>query len=299
VATGTDSCKLIAVHSMDDVLIMAGEPMRLPQLAVIRFGGADAIGFLQGQFSNDVERLADGRTQLAAYATPQGRAIALLRLRRLGSEIYALLPAALADPVIVRLQRFVLRARVEISRPQDWGVAWTADGIDGTPARAAGDDPALSFELPDGRRVVAGPGLAAGEAPDVAERWTASDIAAGFPEIGPATSEHFVPQMLNLDLLDAISFDKGCYTGQEIVARTQNLGRIKRRTFRYSAATDTPFAPLTGLHRDGAKVGEVLASARIGDGVELLAVVALDARDLPLRAPSGHSVLPLPLPYSV
>jgi tRNA-modifying protein YgfZ len=280
---------------------MNPELVRLPQLAVVRFGGPDATGFLQGQLSNDVEQLADGRTQVAAYATPQGRAIALLRLRSLGSEIYALLPAELADPVITRLRRFVLRAKVEISRHHDWAVAWAADGIRVKTARASGDDPAapLSFEYPDGRRVVAGPGVILRDEPGIEERWTAADIAAGVPDITHATTEHFVPQMLNLDLLAAISFDKGCYTGQEIVARTQNLGRIKRRTFRYSAAADAALAPLTGLHRDGSKVGEVLLSAPVGNGIELLAVVALDARDLPLRTATGHSVVPLPLPYTV
>ena len=280
---------------------MNPELVRLPRLAVVRLGGPDAIGFLQGQLSNDVEQLADGRTQLAAYATPQGRAIALLRLRSLGSEIYALLPAELADPVLTRLRRFVLRAKVEISRPHDWAVAWTSDGIPAEPKRTPGDDRAvpLSFDFPDGRQVIVGPGLIVRDEPGIVERWTAADIAAGVPDITHATTEHFVPQMLNLDLLAAISFDKGCYTGQEIVARTQNLGRIKRRTFRYSAAADTPLAPLTALHRDGSKVGEVLLSARVGNGIELLAVVALDARDLPLRTATGHSVVPLPLPYKV
>ena len=105
--------------------------------------------------------------------------------------------------------------------------------------------------------------------------------------------------MLNLDLLDAISFTKGCYTGQEIVARTQNLGRIKRRTFRYAIRSDEAPAPLTALHLDATKVGEVLMCARVAGGVELLAVVALDARDRPLRTASGHTALPLRLPYTV
>jgi hypothetical protein len=105
--------------------------------------------------------------------------------------------------------------------------------------------------------------------------------------------------MLNLDLLDAVSFTKGCYTGQEIIARTQHLGRIKRRTLRYAIRADEAPAPLTALNLEATKVGEVLTGARVEGGTEILAVVSLDARDRPLRTASGHTAVPLPLPYTV
>jgi folate-binding Fe-S cluster repair protein YgfZ len=107
--------------------------------------------------------------------------------------------------------------------------------------------------------------------------------------------------MLNLDLLGAISFTKGCYTGQEIVARTQHLGRIKRRLQRYRIAAPLVPEPLQALNRDGVKVGEVLygAADANGSGAEFLAIVALEVRDLPLRTESGHTASPLPLPYRV
>jgi tRNA-modifying protein YgfZ len=103
--------------------------------------------------------------------------------------------------------------------------------------------------------------------------------------------------MLNLDRLDAISFTKGCYTGQEIVARTQHLGRIKRRTLRYRLAGGEPPAPLSGLVLEDRKVGEVLMSAHVGPTVEILAVTSLDARDRTLRTEDGREATPLPLPY--
>src|SRR5512145_587552 len=103
---------------------MACEAQCLTSLAVIRIAGPDAISFLQGQVSNDVTLLADGRTQLAAYSTPQGRVIALLRLRQQGGDTYALLPAELAESVVGRLRRFVLRAKVELTLGGDWQVAW-------------------------------------------------------------------------------------------------------------------------------------------------------------------------------
>ena len=91
--------------------------------------------------------------------------------------------------------------------------------------------------------------------------WLAADIAAGLPLVSAATSEQFIPQMLNLDLLDAVSFTKGCYTGQEIVARTHHLGRVKRRTMRFRLAAGPAPAPLQILLVDGAQAAEVLLTA--------------------------------------
>jgi folate-binding protein YgfZ len=289
---------------------------KLPFLAPILFRGPDAVGFLQGQLTNDVQLLADGRTQLAACITPQGRVIALLRLHQTGQDtapdIVALLPAELAQPVMDRLRKFVLRARVEILSPADWRcVLAPADAALAEPpaTRMAGPS-SLVFDFGGGRRVLAGPTSALSASTDVTdtgaargdrieERWAAAGIAAGLPEVSTATTGSFVPQMLNLDLLAGISFSKGCYTGQEIVARTQNLGRIKRRCFRYRVAADAALPALQGLHKDGTKVGEILMSTPVDDGVELLAVVSLDARDLPLRTESGHTAMPLAVPYTV
>jgi hypothetical protein len=105
--------------------------------------------------------------------------------------------------------------------------------------------------------------------------------------------------MLNLDLLGAISFTKGCYTGQEIVARTQHLGRIKRRLFRFGVAAGAAPLPLAGLHRDGQKVGEVLLSSHRGPAIELLAVTGIEAGGVPLTLEDGRQARPLPLPYAV
>jgi folate-binding protein YgfZ len=114
-----------------------------------------------------------------------------------------------------------------------------------------------------------------------------------------ATSEAFVAQMMNLDLIGGISFSKGCYTGQEIVARTQNLGRIKRRTFRYRVDGGTQPPPLAALMLDEAKVAEVLTCAAWDGKVELLAVTSLDARDRVLRLEDGRSATPLDMGYKV
>ena len=273
----------------------------LRSLSVVRCRGPDAEAFLQGQLTSDVAQLGD-TTQLAACATPQGRVLAILRLKRSADAIHALLPATLAAPLVARLKKFVLRAKVEITELDGWSITWTngISELDGDPAAFGDSSPPIVFEFPDRRsalaRTIAAP---VGADPAAESLWRTADIAAGLPELTQETSGQFVPQMLNLDLLGGISFTKGCYTGQEIVARTQNLGRIKRRTFRYAVRADEPPEPLTALHHDGAKVGEVLMSARVEGGVELLAVIALDARDRPLRTATGNTAIPLPMPYPV
>lgn len=267
-------------------------------LAAIRFTGPDAATFLQGQLTQDTRRLSDGRTLLAACNNPQGRVVAILRLRQSGDSIYALLPADLAEPVAARLRKFVLRAKVDLSLGGGLVPVWLQG-----PAPAG----AVLFDYAPGRQVALLPGAqahagataATGIASAVERDWFATDVVAGLPQIFPAASEHFVAQMLNLDLLDAISFTKGCYTGQEIVARTQHLGRIKRRTFRYRITEGPAPAPLAGLFLDGQKAGEVVMSAAREDGVELLSVTALDASERPLRTEDGREATPAPLPYAI
>ncbi|MFO1409366.1 MAG: hypothetical protein U1F06_03150 [Steroidobacteraceae bacterium] len=175
-------------------------------MGVLRFQGRDAAAFLHGQLSNDVLALADGAQQLAGYHTNQGRADApsLARLGR--EELLAQLPLELADAVAQRLRRYVLRAKLTIEVLDAAAAAVAAASIPGwSPARARGDD-----------------------------------IAAGLPQVYAATSEKFVAQMLNLDCVGAVSFSKGCYTGQEVIARAHYRGRVKRRMQRF--ATRAPLA---------------------------------------------------------
>jgi hypothetical protein len=294
----------------------------LPFLGVLRIGGPDATKFLQGQLTGDVRQLADGRTQLSAYNTPQGRVVALLRLHQTEDAIYALLPSELLEKVSGLLRRFVLRSKVELQIAADLQIGWI-----GTAALSESVDPAVydatrtmsaipptaathvvAFDYALGRQVVAVPpdawrsmtGLSSTRArPGIQDEWLAKDIADGLPQVFAATSGQFVPQMLNLDLLGAISFTKGCYTGQEIVARTQNLGRIKRRMFRYHVASGPPPQLLSGLHCDGAKVAEVAVTAECNGGVELLAVTNLEARDRPLVLEDGRTAAPVATAYDV
>ena len=294
----------------------------LPFLGVIRFHGPDAAKFLQGQVTHDTQLLGDGRTLLTACNTPQGRVIAVLRLRQTEEAVYALLPTDLLEHVAARLRRFVLRAKVDVQIAADLQPAWVGtqpfsttlatEGYDATRTMSvvpeAGATELVSFDYAPGRQVIAAPGAAlramtglslSKSLPGIEQEWWATDIVAGLPQVFRASSEAFVPQMLNLDLLDAISFTKGCYTGQEIVARTQHLGRIKRRTFRYQLPAGPAPAPLAGLMLEGNKVAEVVMSAPRADGVELLAVASLDARGSTLRSEDGRGAQPLAMPYEI
>jgi len=294
----------------------------LPFLGILRLHGDDAATFLQGQITHDTRLLADGRTLLAACNTPQGRVVALMRLRQTEDALYALLPADLLESVAGHLRRFVLRAKVAVQIAADLQVAW----IGGQPSSAtlatgdydanrtmsaippAGSAEIVSFDYSADRRVVATAGTAlramtglslSQSLPGIEDAWWAADVAAGLPQVFRASSAAFVPQMLNLDLLDGISFTKGCYTGQEIVARTQHLGRIKRRTFRYRLSSGPTPAPLAGLTLDGAKVAEVVMGAACGSHVELLAVTSLEARGRTLLTEDGREAVPVPMPYPV
>jgi folate-binding protein YgfZ len=246
-------------------------------------------------------------------------------LRQAGDAVYALLPAELVDSVVARLRRFVLRAKVSIERAHDLRVVWAERRAEHVAASAPGDDVAIApdddvasapdddagsvvFAIEPGRRAIAVPSgappagadpVSVQARPEIGNDWRAADIAAGLPQICCATSEAFTPQMLNLDRLDGLSFGKGCYTGQEIVVRTQHLGRIKRRTLRYRLPPGTEPPLLSGLALDGVKVAEVLLTATRPGGIDLLAVTSLEARGRALATEDGRIAEPQALPYAL
>jgi folate-binding protein YgfZ len=331
----------------------------LGDLGVLRFRGADAVRFLQGQVSNDVERLSGERSQLAGYHNPQGRVIALLRLVQLApDDVVAVLPRELIATVAARLGKFVLRAKVKIA---DDSAEWRVEGLvaprgaDGSGAdrRAASADAAADREIAEraaafearasswaaaqfeqARAVAATAGelssaaaqleeaesvvplplasalmlpeavhaqslsggtvivrvgavparwlvLSPAGAPapmagcDAAVRdvWRLLDIADGEAQVYAATSEEFVAQMLNLDALDAIAFDKGCYTGQEVIARAHYRGRVKRRLQRFVSRGAAALAVgESGTLADG-RAFKVVEAVSLTDGrCEFLAV---------------------------
>ncbi len=205
-------------------------------LGVLAFRGADAARFLQGQLSADIEKLAPGASTLAGLHNPQGRVIALLALvRHAPEEFFAVLPRELAGRVAQTLGKFVLRAKVRISdESENLRVLGAPAGAPHAGiAEVAWSDRRLLL-VPRDQSSSDGPGFAGRDA--ALALWERSDVAGGMPQIYAATSEAFVAQMLNLDLLGAIAFDKGCYTGQEVIARAHYRGRVKRRMQRWRHA---------------------------------------------------------------
>ena len=270
---------------------------RLPQLGALRFVGPDSLSFLQGQLSNDTRRLAQGHGLFAAYSSPQGRVLALMHLLPHSSGILAIVPRELVAPTLEGLRKFVLRAKVKI---EDAGAALEVAGQHGTqqlhsagigvPESSAGyletdglgvaavnGDPTRYWVIGSAEQLAARALAGATSAADRIEHdWRLADIRAGLPQIYASTREAFVAQMLNLDLLDAISFSKGCYTGQEIIARTQHLGRIKRRLYRLQLP-DGDWHIGQPVHFADGRTGRLVEAVRNGAGVEVLAVLNMQA----------------------
>jgi len=287
----------------------------LGHLGVLRFSGPDASSFLQGQVSNDTRRLAQSQGLFAAYSSPQGRVLALMHLLPHSSGILAILPRDLLLPTLDALRKYVLRAKVSIEDASD---AVSVAGVHGSEAiREAGlaVPPAANGYAESDGIAVAGvnhdPGrfwvLTAAatlasrgwvDSSEVRHDWRLADIRRGLPQIYLATRETFVPQMLNLDLLDGISFSKGCYTGQEIVARTQHRGRIKRRMYRLQLPAGE-WAVGQAIRLTDGRAGRLTELAQGAGHSEALAVLhaAADASEGEPSPDHAVAAAPLPLPY--
>lgn len=301
----------------------------LSHLPLVRVRGAEAEKFLQGQFTNDMRLVTARQSQLSAYCSPKGRALAITRFFRRNDDYCFALPAALIEPTVSRLRKYVLMSKVTFQTADELVHLGYSDPRGGGHLREA-----LGSELPsaagdvaevDGISVIRVPGvtarfelvgtveqlrplwqgLVAQAAPIGAGPWEYLDIAAGLPVIYPETMEAFVPQMLNLDILGGISFKKGCYTGQEVVARTHYLGKLKRRMYQLHCNEDAPPAPgtplfSTALRGDESAGAVVRAQAAPGGGSALLAVLQTDAAaggGLRLGSLEGPECRMLALPY--
>ena len=248
----------------------------LEDFSLLRFSGADAAAFLHGQLTCDVQALKPGNSSYGGYCTPKGRLLATFLLWPEDGGFNMLLPATIAEPVRKRLSMYILRSKV---KAEDISAAFACIGVTGAGINSAVEslggvppphvhavtvrDPVTTVALP-GDRCLMVKHRAAIQLPADSGAWNAGDIAGGIPFIVAATQEEFVPQMVNLDLIGALSYSKGCYPGQEIVARTHYLGRLKQRMFR--ATVDGPAAP-----------GDKLYCADLGDQAAGMIVSAVAA----------------------
>jgi folate-binding protein YgfZ len=273
----------------------------LTYLALLGFAGDDARTFLHNQLTSDVNHLAADNAQYAAWCSPKGRMLASFVLFRRDADYLALFSTDLREFIQKRLQIYVLRSKVTIgdrsadheiigvSGPQATDALQNA-GLEAPAAAMAATEAAdASVIRLDDRRyiVVAASGaasriwreLTAIAAPAGAPAWQWLDIAAGIPRISEATREAFVPQMANFDKIGGVSFHKGCYPGQEVVARAKYLGKVKRHLYRTHAAG--PIAAGMSVFPAAAQdqpCGQIAnAVAAPGGGFDGLAVLLEDA----------------------
>ena len=303
----------------------------ISHLTLLRVHGVEAEGFLQGQLSNDIRLVTDSRTQLSAYCNPKGRMLAIFRIFKRDDAYLLQLPAALAETTLKRLSMFILRAKVTLTAADpalvSLGIAgpnaalrlqelWGSVPVQVDDCRSDATLTAMRLPGVTPRFQLVGPVATIGPLWDrlksaampVGPRvWRWLDIQAGVPSILPGTVEEFVPQMTNLDLVDGVNFKKGCYPGQEIVARMHYLGRLKQRMVGARVASDTPPLPGTPVFAPdfpGQSAGMVVdAQAGPSGGYDLLVVAQLSSiaqGDIHLERQDGPALtlkdLPYPLP---
>lgn len=299
---------------------------RLPDWGLLRAEGPDARSFLNGQLTQEVLKLGPGDHRLAGYCSAKGRLLGSFVVWAAddGDALWLACSADLAEALRKRLAMFVLRARCTLTdataqRPL-WGLAgpsaaaWLGAGAPVAPATVASVHGGQAVRLPDAegtaRWLWAAPADAAapalGELPPGAWAWL--EVAAGVPRITAVNVEQFVPQMVNLELVGGVNFQKGCYPGQEVVARSQYRGTLKRRLSRWaSPVAATAGADLYDPADPTQPAGRVVLAASVAkaDGASahsLLAeakITAATGGTLHLGAADGPALSPLPLPYPV
>jgi folate-binding protein YgfZ len=308
----------------------------LSHFDLIQFTGEDAQSFLQGQLTCDVSKVSSSAAPVATYGgycNPKGRMLASFLLWHGNSGYLMQLPSALRAGMQKRLSMYVLRAKVRLTDASDTMVRMGVAGghaqaliqgilgeISSLPLGVSQGERSSVISLPGGRFELIVPleqaaaiwqGLSTGARPVGASCWDWLEITDAIPVIQPETQEQFVPQMVNLDAIGGVGFQKGCYPGQEIVARAQYLGKIKRRMYRARIKVEpnmaeTPVAP-----------GDELFSADMGDqssgtvvntapspfgGFDVLAVMQIssaEASQIRFKSPNGPTLEIMPLPYTI
>jgi len=276
---------------------------------VIRASGADAESFLHGQLTNDLKALSPGLMQLHGYCSPKGRLLGLMHITLDNDDFLLILPEAISESLLKRLRMFVMRAKVALEIDSQVQVIGVSD-VDHYPSNAPRPLLALNFDnaalvlVPEDQLHDAENALQQAYDKTDAISWAASRLLAGEPQIHPASVDKFIPQMLNLDRLGGLSFSKGCYPGQEIVARTRYLGKVKRRMHLFQTAAGVDADPGTSLYVDGKEqaVGELVEILPAGDKACVAsAVIRLEYSDqkMHLGSSDGPVLQPIPLPYAL
>ncbi|WDU60909.1 folate-binding protein YgfZ [Pseudomonas poae] len=289
---------------------------------VLAVRGSDAGKFLQGQLTCNLNYLSDTQASLGARCTQKGRMQSSFRIVLQGDGVLLAMATELLEPQLADLKKYAVFSKSKLT---DESAAWVRFGLTNADQALT----SLNLELPAETDSVARTDalIAIRVSPARAELWVPAEhaealhnqlaaqlkqadlnewllgqIRAGIGQVMPQTRELFIPQMLNLQAVGGVSFKKGCYTGQEIVARMQYLGKLKRRLYRLSLNAPEmpePGTPLFSPSHNSA-IGEVVIAAKADEGVELLAVLqaeAADSGDVHVGTLEGPGLQMLDLPY--
>lgn len=315
-------------YKLDDAAAEAGCALTaLTSLGLIKVQGEDARNFLQGQLTNDINDITPAQARLGAWCNPKGRMLALMLVFQHGDDLYLQLPRERIEAVLKRLHMFVMRSRVtleDVSEEQPIIALW-GSGISGLVeqlpdtdfgTRQAGELAVIRFPGAQPRVQVIGEAAALTEYWKQAATsatllnsrwWHLQNIQAGIPGIYDATAEAFIPQMVNLDLLQGISFSKGCYTGQEVVARMKYLGQLKRRMFLAHFSSEEPpkvgdslFSPQSKSAQGAGRIVDAQPTPK-GDWEALVVaeISAAESDDLHLGDAGGPKLDIQPPPYGL
>lgn len=299
----------------------------LSHLTLLEVSGADAVSFLQGQVTNDVKLLDGQHAHYTGYCSPKGRLLALFLAFAHQDHLHLQLPTSIAEAAAKRLRMYVMRSKVTISDTSDRIVKLGLNGQDATQILSEhfSELPATHYAITTLEKAtliklptVTGhdryeifttseaayslwDALKQKATPVGKECWDWLEVNAGIPEIVPATQEQFVPQMVNLDLLNAINFKKGCYTGQEIVARTHYLGTVKRRTFLMHVSGERkPNAGDKVTDTNQNEVGQIVRTApHFTGGFDVLAELRIEAQQAGTVFWQDVALLQKEMPYSL
>ena len=250
----------------------------LEHLRILTISGEDAGELLQGQMTQDVRKLEDDKIHMTSFCNVQGRVIASAFIQFKDDHYDLILSSELVEDLFNHLQRYILRSKVEIQQSEKLVYAIFSKDI-------VNDQELFKMVANDPKRMLA----LADKVPQsienfiTSEEWIEHDIKEMIPIINKESSEIFIPQMLNLDILNAVSFSKGCYTGQEVVARVQHRGKIKQRMFKIKTESKSLVSAGSEIHHGTKKVGTVVISELIDNFSICLAVINSADSNSPLN----------------
>ena len=299
----------------------------LADRGLLEVSGADAVTFLQNQLTNDISKVSESEHQLTAWCNPKGRIIANFRAFKRGENLYLIMAKDLVETIMTKLSRYIMMSKVTISDATDslvhFGYAGEnaehdlkliIDKVPTAPNETLNVGALTILRLPGDttRFEVFGDVKEASDLwskctvraqPVSSQAWDFMNIRAGRPVVTAASSEEWIPQMLNLTTIEGVDFKKGCYPGQEVVARLNYLGKTKRRMYLLLIETDkVPACNDSIVNEDGTEVGKIVnAVANPDDLVECLAVLKIAESDglMFLSEVNGPEVSMMELPYLV